>query len=413
MKVRFLPLALGLLLFTFCPNPARSGEESGKLVLNDSIPSLVKISLDTRLRYEWGDVDTLNNESNAATIRNRVGLLTREVSGFQAFVEYEGTLAADRADYFVPGVQGTPGKTIIADPESHELNQAWVSYKTPDDTVALKVGRQSLNLDGERFIGAVGWRQNMQTYDAAGITFSPTEDLELYYGYLWQVNRIFGSEVFGAPQTDFKGQSHLINVKYKGLPFGTLTTYAYLLDLHNLAGDGNSNNTFGGSLSGPVFDSGVNYYAEFAYQTDAFENPADYAATYAHGSLSRELMEGVQGTVGIEYLGSDNGIGFNTPLATVHKFNGYADNFLVTPGGGLTDTYVSISTTVGPEIKLAAAYHYFYDDGFDVEIGQEVDLVASKALTKNVTVLAKGAFFMGDAGQSDVSRAILEMNIKY
>lgn len=412
MKNRTLKLASSLILLALVSHTAFSGDNSGKLVLNDAAPALVKLTLDTRLRYEYGDQNTLS-PSNAATLRNRIGLLTKEINGFQAFAEYEGTLAADRADYFVPGVQGTPGKTVIADPESHELNQAWVSYKTADKQIGLKVGRQAMNLDGERYVGAVGWRQNMQTFDAAGITWSPNKDLEVYYGYLWQVNRIFGSEVFSAPQTDFNGQSHLFNAKYKGLPFGTLTTYVYALDLHNLAGDTNSNNSYGASLAGPVFDTGFTYYAEFAYQTDSYENPTDYEAIYAHGYLSKELSKGLVGTIGIERLGSDNGVGLKTPLATLHKFNGYADNFLVTPAGGLVDSYASLSTSVGPGIKLALAYHYFRDDGFDVALGQEVDLVASKTFTEHVSVLAKGAFFYGESGQPDLTRVSLEMNIKY
>ena len=33
-------------------------------------------------------------------------------------------------------------------------------------------------------------------------------------------------------------------------------------------------------------------------------------------------------SVGYEVLGSDNGVGFYTPLATLAKFNGWADAFL-------------------------------------------------------------------------------------
>ncbi len=44
--------------------------------------------------------------------------------------------------------------------------------------------------------------------------------------------------------------------------------------------------------------------------------------------------------VGYELLGSDDGVAaFQTPLATLHKFNGFADQFLVTPAGGLQDIY--------------------------------------------------------------------------
>jgi len=389
----------------------QAGEPSDKgLVLNDEVPSLVKISLDTRLRYEYGD-QSLLAPSHATTIRNRVGLLTREMGGFQGFVEYEGTLAADHFDYNDATGRFPGGKTVIADPESHELNEAWISYKDPNGIFAIKGGRQGINLDGQRYIGTVGWRQNSQTFDAATLTFSPNDDLEVFYGYVWQVNRIFGSNVINPRGTDFEGGSHLFNTKLKNLPIGTLTTYVYSLDLKNVAGSINSNNSFGLSLAGDFF-AGTKYYAEYGYQTEAYDSPLDYGASYVHTNLSGDVIPGVTATVGYEYLGSDNGVGYKFPLATLHKFNGFADRFLGTPAGGLSDVYVSAATKVAG-IKFSAAYHYFWDDGMNVFLGQEVDIVAAKALNEHVSVLAKGAFFMGEGAQPDVTRASVEMNIKY
>ena len=409
MKSTFLaPVAL----LTLVVSALEAGEESGKLVLNDAAPALVKLTWDARLRYEYGNQEGLD-ESNAETWRNRVGLLTREIGGFQAFVEYEGTLVADRDSYRAASVSGPPSKTIIADPESNELNQAWVSYTTPDKAWAVKAGRQEINLDNQRYIGTVAWRQNEQTFDAASVTWKASDDIELYYGYLWQVNRIFGSEVVFAPQTDFGGQSHLFNAKFKDLPFGTLTTYLYSLDLHNGGGDANSNTSFGAFLTGPLGSTDLTYYAELAYQIDSYENPVDYAATYAHASLSKEIVKGFTGTLGSEYLGSDNGVGYNFPLGTNHKFNGFADRFLTTPTVGLTDLYYTLATTLSCGMKLASSYHYFYDDGFDNGLGQEIDLVASKDLGKGVSVLTKAARFWGQSGEPDTTRVSLELDYKY
>jgi len=388
------------------------GEDSGKLVLNDEMPALVKPTLDTRLRYEYGKEDGLE-DSNAGTMRNRVGLLSREINGFQAFVEYEGTLAVDRDSYRAASVHGPATRTVIADPESHEVNQAWIAYTAQDDVWGLKAGRQAVDIDNQRYIGSVAWRQNQQTLDAAIVSWRPDDDIEASYGYVWQVNRIFGSDVFFPPQTDFDGKSHLFNVKFRDLPVGTLTTYAYLLDLHNGAGDASSNNSFGVSLTGPVFDSGITYYAELAHQTDAYENPNDYEALYAHGTLSKELVNGLTGTIGTEWLGSDNGIGYQFPLGTNHKFNGFADRFLATPAGGLADLYASLGTTAACGIKLATAYHYFYDDGFDAGLGQEIDLVASKDLGRGFSLLAKAARFWGQGGQPDTTRVSFEMGYKF
>ena len=47
---------------------------------------------------------------------------------FKAFVEYEGTEVGSTSSYFVPFIQGTPGKTVIADPESRDVNRAWLQY---------------------------------------------------------------------------------------------------------------------------------------------------------------------------------------------------------------------------------------------------------------------------------------------
>lgn len=389
-----------------------SGEVTGKaLVLNDAIPALVDPTVDIRLRYEYGDQDGLD-VSHAATMRNRLGLLTRDLEGFQAFVEYEGTMAIDRDAYNPGNGTGPASRTVIADPESQELNQAWVSYTAPSDDWSLKAGRQGIILDDQRYVGTVGWRQNMQTMDAAALTWDLTDDLRVYYGYVWQVNRFFGSETVALPATDFQGQTHLLNSQYKGLPFGVLTGYVYLLDLHNEAGDTNSSNSYGLSLAGD-FVGESKYLLEYAYQTDGADSPLDYGASYARADLSRELLPGVNGAIGYEYLGSDNGVGYKFPLATLHKFNGYADRFTNTPSQGLSDIYGTIGTTIAEGVKLALTYHHFWDDALEASFGNELDLVVSKAITKHVTVLAKGAAFQGENGQPDVTRASIEMGIVY
>jgi Alginate export len=390
---------------------ARAGGESGKLILNDDAPALVKVTLDLRTRYEFGDQHGLR-DSHAGTIRERVGLLTRNLGGFQGFVEYEGTQAVDRQSYSAGSAHGPANRTPIVDPESNELNQAWLSYSTDDSIWNIKAGRQAINLDNQRYVGGVAWRQNMQTFDAVGVTWKPAKNLEVYYGHLWQINRIFGSDVIAPGQQDFTGQSNVLNVKYSDLPIGTLTTYIYAFDLHNAAGDANSNNSYGATLTGLLFDTDVTYFAEYAYQTDGAQNPRDYGVSYAHGTLSKTLIENVKGTLGLEYLGSDNGIGYNFPLGTNHAFNGYADRFLATPAGGLTDAYASLGTTF-EGIKLLGAYHYFWDDGFDIGLGQEIDIVASKDLGRGLSVLAKGARFWGENGQPDTTRVSLELDYKY
>ena len=55
-------------------------------------------------------------------------------------------------------------------------------------------------------------------------------------------------------------------------------------------------------------------------------------------------MNGIIVKVGYKLLGSNDGqCGFVTPLATLHKFNGWTDYFLVTPAQSLEEVYLTLS----------------------------------------------------------------------
>jgi hypothetical protein len=77
-----------------------------------------------------------------------------------------GTLALDKGYSAFPYAvaannQYRPALATIADPQTLGLNRLQVQYATKALTVTL--GRQRINLDDQRFVGSVGWRQNEQT----------------------------------------------------------------------------------------------------------------------------------------------------------------------------------------------------------------------------------------------------------
>jgi hypothetical protein len=78
------------------------------------------------------------------------------------------------------------GHAVVADPESNEINQAYLSYSGIDNTV-VKWGRQRLILDNARFVGNVGWRQNEQTFDAFTIVNKSLPDTTITAGYVTNV----------------------------------------------------------------------------------------------------------------------------------------------------------------------------------------------------------------------------------
>lgn len=371
-----------------------------------------KINLNVRARYEQDDIDNQSpykKNSYAPTVRTRFGFTTAPLYGFQGMLE--GVNISDigpEHNYNAAGVNSQAARPPVADPPMTRMDQAWFGYSYTN-YFSAKVGQQQIDLDNQRFIGDAGWRQNMQTYDAIGVQSSPIKDLNLYYGYVWKVNRVYGDVPgLSSANADFDSRSHLINISYSGWDYGRFTGYAYLLDLSNSNGaSGNLNScaTYGGSFAGaaPASDwMTVDYRAEFAWQNQYADSPLRYSASYYNleaGANVKPLAFGA----GYEYLGSgaNSGagggrVGFKTPLVSPHPFNGWAETFVNHPANGLRDLYGFVQVTLPWQIPVRAVYHKF-DAAFDSgNYGQEIDLVGSRKFAKNWSVLVEYADYLGE-----------------
>ena len=244
----------------------------------------------------------------------------------------------------------------------------------------------------------------------------PTEKVDFDYTYIWDVNRIFGPDA----DKDFDSDSHLVRLSYDDARIGKITGFAYLLDLNGEAtAAANSSDTYGlryeatRNLKGDPQGPKLNYVLSWATQSDAGDNPTDYTADYYLIDV-KYIDEGWYAGGGWEVLGSDNGVaGFRTPLATGHKFNGWADVFLTTPADGLEDTYLYVGGDLPDGFKGKAVYHWFDPDNGGRDFGQEVDAVVSKKLSDNATVLAKYAFYNGDTAFADRAKFWLQLTLNY
>ncbi len=393
---------------------AENGVELFQSIMSQTNHTLIP-TLEWRARYEYGEQDGLD-PAHAATLRARAGLQSQDYSGFSGLIEFEATRALDTSSYRAANVHGDPANTVIADPESTELNRAQLQFKRNNNLIIG--GRQRIILDNARFVGNVGWRQNEQTYDAVSYKNTMVKDLSLYYAYISRVNRIFGSGAPGGTGTaDFDSDSSLFNVSYSGLENQKLTAYAYLLDFDN--SPPNSSDTVGASAAykSKIADNyAFDGYAEFAYQKDGGSNPNSYEAPYLHvnGKIARE---GYSGLLGLEVLGSDGDtFSFRTPLATGHKFNGWNDQFLTTPDNGLQDFYLGFGIPV-PKVPLKFFYHSFSSDEGSINYGQEFDAVAVHKISPKMKAIAKASYFAaGDdiaMYSNDRTRFSLELDYKY
>lgn len=392
-------------------------------VASDDIDDLLvdgKFTFDARARVELVDQEGFAEEAVAQTVRARVGFVTGKVFDFQGLVEAEAVIQP--GDRFNDTINGNAAYPVIADPDGLELNRLQIEYSGLPQTV-VTLGRQRINLDNQRFVGAVGWRQNEQTFDALRVVNTSVDGLALTYVFVNQVNRIFGDE---SPQGAFEEPSHFFNAAYELPPIGKIVGYAYLVDIDVASMRNQASASFGLRVTGKKDVGGgyaLGYEAEYAHQNDYGNNPNDVSLGYWHGDLS-VARSGLQALVGVESLeGSGVGgvPGFSTPLGTLHKFQGYADVFLNTPSNGIVDVYGKVgyekklSEPLGPITAFSAAawYHDFDAERGGQSLGAEFNLEAAAKLGEHFTVGAKYADYDGDGGFAGRQKIWLHVDAVY
>lgn len=362
--------------------------------------------LEARLRYEHVDQDGLPKDADALTLRTRFGFQTPRRNGFAALIEGKNTLHL--IDDFADTIDPAPGFPVVADPEITELNRLQLSYET-QEKAGFTFGRQYLVLDDQRFVGPVGFRQNSQTFDAIDITTGDVLPVRLRYAYIDKVHRIFGDD---HPLGEFDSDSHVGEAAID-TPFGEAAIFALLLDFDNAPGL--SSETWGTRLTG--HRGAFSWRLEYARQSDHAGNPAgfdiDYVRAEAGYAFDRVTLGG-----GLEVLGGNGANAFQTPLATLHKFQGAADAFLTTPAEGLRDIHLSAGTTMTGllprPLVLKAAVHDFASDDGGLDFGSELDLSAGLALTERFSLEAKAAIFDGgDDGPADRTKLWLTVSFAY
>jgi hypothetical protein len=393
------------------PSPGLAADD------NESASDIIdrgKFILDGRYRFEQVEQDGFAEEADAHTVRVRAGFQTGKVWDLQGLVELEGI--GHLNDDFNDTVNGHIAFPIVSDPEDFQVNRLQLEYSGLPQTV-VTVGRQRINLDNQRFIGSVGWRQNEQTFDALRVANTTVPNLAATYIYLDRVNRVFGER---SPQGDFEGDTHLVNLAYDIMGWGKLTAYGYLLDLNEAPAL--STETFGARFAGKHdIGEGVAavYAVEYATQSDYGANPASFDLGYWLAEAGM-VWRGFKLMGGVETLDGDGIRGFSTPLATLHKFQGYADVFLTTPANGIVDRYA----TLGYETKIenaepitgltaALTYHDFEAERGGASFGDELDAELVAKFGDRWSAGIKYADYAGDGGLADRSKLWLSVEFTY
>ena len=305
-------------------------------------------------------------------------------------------------------IWGTADQIYKSDPSLTNLFEAWARYNFAGNWW-IKVGRQSISYDNQRFLGGLDWAQQGRSHDAAMVTYqNGTKGITLDMAFAFNQNfsfepaRLSGTEYFGT--ANYKTMQYA-RIK-KDFESGGLSVL-----FHN---DGQQTadtsmayrQTIGAYTSWDLGSVSVGGGIYFQVGKNAAKKQGSGVLLAAFITAKTKLTPitlGVDYLSGTSYDEQEKDKSFSPLYGTNHKFYGYMDYFYVGNAhgqggnlGGLVDLYVNTNFKLGEKSSLAADFHYFaspvavyetaqYVDEISRSLGPEIDLVYSIKMAKDAT----------------------------
>ncbi|MEM9739292.1 MAG: alginate export family protein [Pseudomonadota bacterium] len=369
---------------------------------------------DVRLRYDTINHETLPDDAFVLSGRIRLGGEVKVADWISLLGEIEAVGALiDETE--TPGAVAMR-RPVIPDFDNVELNRLQMRAYLGKTGYAT-VGRQRLEFDDQRFLGSARFRQNTQSFDAVRLTLQPNPLFSAQIGYFHQVNRPLGTRL---DTGTFEGDSWFAVASAQTF-VGRLGIYHYALDLET-GPDENRSASASSVTTGIRLDGRhhgerlkVDWEAAFAHQEDNAGNPFEYSAQYWLAATTFFLGE-TELRARFESLGGGGSQSFQTPLASLHRFQGEADVFTTTPVEGVQDVSIALhwnSNWEGPfglsDITPFARHHFFSAESSSETYGTELDL----GLRTNIGGMrldAVCAFFNSDGFSADRDRVYVSLS---
>jgi hypothetical protein len=336
------------------------------------VPYVSSPYLDLRYRNSTLNSDKFDNSGHANTLRLQLGYLWAITPHWGAYVEGARVWSLFGHQYDDTTGRYTP-YPAEADPQSTELSNAWLGYR--DDRVDVRVGRQYIRLNNQRFLAQNAWRQNPQSFDAVTSAFRIASGTVLTYDWLRQVNRTVGADFPDVTQRRWRLNGHVVQLE-QTLPLGKLAGYAILIRNNTLAA--NSVRTTGARWTGSVplqqHATTLSWTVDVANQQDYANNPQHFSLPYHLAELNYGLPA-VSVRVGEEGLGGNGHNAVNIAYGSGHPFDGWVGEFKV-PVHGLRDRYGGLFGALPWKgTSWQVTYHNFDRyDGRGTRYGDEIDM---------------------------------------
>lgn len=365
-----------------------------------------KVDVNFRYRIENVDQDGLSEDALASTLRSRVSLQTGAVYGVSSLLEVDN-VSVIGGELYNNTLNGKTSYPTVADPAGTDINQVLLRYKSQDNNAQIDLGRQRINELNQRFLGSVGWRQNEQTLDGYRVQYKFPKNVSVDISHFYNVNRVFGPE---GTKADEHGDFNNLVVQWAPQSTQQVSVFYHNYEFDNWAV--RSSVTAGVDYLGSFINTKsqkLQVHLAYANQAEGDNSPADFSNAYSRLDVNWKI-NAFNAELGIETLGGDGKTAVQTPLATLHQFNGFADMFLNTPANGLQDKWLGAGYLLHGKCQLSAQYHDYHSDRASIHYGSELNLTATHTLSKQLQLLAKIARYSADDFAKDTNKLWLGVN---
>ena len=358
-----------------------------------------RFTLELRPRYNRIEESVYPETTQGGTVRASAGWRSAPYRGLRLTVE------AIHADHFGsksfnddPALLGVSPYPLLPDPRYTGLNQAHVEYAGLEG-LRLRVGRQIVRVDNQRWVSDNDFRQIPQVFDGISLVHTGVENVELAAAHYWRVRSTSGVSA--------SLKLSVLRAAWNPLPGHSLSAYGYFHDqAQNGAFTGFADNSYrvaGAKAEGASRALGsieVPYIVEYAQQRPYADGNARVNANYwragaglasAHWTLRFDQ----------EVKGSNEGrYGLQMPLTDFYAFNGWTLHFFNTPRQGLRDRWLTLRYALGP-VTLHGETHRFHSDRGGIDLGREHDLGVTYVLNENSVVRLQHARYEPGAANPD------------
>lgn len=310
-------------------------------------------------------------------------------------------------------VWGDVPQLNAADENGFSLHEAWAEVLLVTE-LSLKVGRQEIVYDDQRFLGNVDWAQQGRSHDAAILKYEPSfmkmhlgvaynQDKEALTGNILTENT-YKSIQYVWLHKDWEQLSGSLLFLNNGLQYidetdesKNETRYSQTAGLHL-------------NFKENKLKLSSNMYYQFGSDIANNQLSAYLLSLEANYTATENLNIGLGGELqsGNEYGASSNGKNnaFTPLYGTNHKFNGFMDYFYVgnhLDNVGLIDLYANIRYSFNKKAFVKIIYHQFaaqanINNDISKNLGSEIDLVSSLKLSEFVNADAGYSQFFPSKG---------------